>query len=331
LVLQLQTTGVDSVPATPDGFQLTSSPFVINATDAGTGQPVQIFAPPLTLTYTASPDDLAAVGGDLSRLRLAFSNGSNWIALPCTVSGSQDLSCSLPHLSVFAPVVAPPPTAPLDTDVPNGHFFKQTNGFNGAGGDGFEVTDDAQASFWTEFQRLGGVDRVGYPVSGRFQYGGYWTQAFQKLVLQWRPELGQAVPVNVLDELNRHRADGWLDRERQVPPAADTSADDGLDWDAVVARHVGLLDAYPELRAFWDAAPDALETYGLPLATKDYGAFVAVRLQRATFQLWRAADGSDPRVVVGNAGDLAKEAGVWPIEASSARAPEPALTASPSG
>jgi hypothetical protein len=55
----------------------------------------------------------------------------------------------------------------------------------------------------------------------------------------------------------------------------------------------------------------------LPLSVKDYGPLVAVRLQRATLQLWKidtpwAAAGS---VVVGDGADVAKEAGLWPIEA----------------
>ena len=55
--------------------------------------------------------------------------------------------------------------------------------------------------------------------------------------------------------------------------------------------------------------------YGLPLAVRDYGAFVAVRLQRATFQLWR--DPTGPRVAIGNAADIAKDAALWPAAAVS--------------
>ena len=115
--------------------------------------------------------------------------------------------------------------------------------------------------------------------------------------------------------------DVWLDQHRQVPPALDTAADTGLDWTAVQARHLALLDAYPALASFYSSNPNALETYGLPLAVKDYGGFVAVRLQRATFQLW-PGDGS-PTVVLGNASDLAKEDGVWPLEAITPSASAP--------
>ncbi|MBI4493660.1 MAG: hypothetical protein HY690_12790, partial [Chloroflexi bacterium] len=118
-------------------------------------------------------------------------------------------------------------------------------------------------------------------------------------------------------DLNRQGADGWLEAFRQVPRAADTSGDAGLDWEAVVARHVELLDPYPALREYYLSDPDWLETYGLPLAVEQYGPVVGVRLQRATLQLWLetvpwAQAGT---VVVGNGGDLAKEAGLWPLEA----------------
>jgi hypothetical protein len=167
-------------------------------------------------------------------------------------------------------------------------------------------------------ERLGGVEHVGYPISGRFVFRGFLTQAFQKLVLQWRPELGRVVPVNVFDELNQRGSDPWLATNRQTPYALDTSADVGLAWDQVVARHVALLDAYPALRAVFDASPDAVERLGLPLAVQDYGALVTVRLQRATLQQWEtdtpwAAAGT---VVVGNGGDVAREAGLWPADAT---------------
>ena len=231
-------------------------------------------------------------------------------------------------------LIAPPTSGVLDWDVPNGHFFQQTNGFSGAGSLGYTVTDDSSAAFWTEFQRLGGVQVVGYPVSGRFQYKGFLTQAFQKLALQWRPELNQVVPVNVLDDLNQRGSDAWMDRERQVPPAADTSADTGLDFPDIVSRHVALLDAYPELAAFYAGEDDAFDRFGLPLAVKNYGPFVAVRLQRATLQLWTVDTPSAQAgsVVTGNGADLAKEIGLWPPEATAtvqAPSPPPAAQAGP--
>jgi hypothetical protein len=75
---------------------------------------------------------------------------------------------------------------PADFPVPQGHFFTQTNSICPGVPWGYAVTNDAGIPFWDEFQRLGGVDALGYPVSRRFVYKGFVTQAFQKAVLQWQ-------------------------------------------------------------------------------------------------------------------------------------------------
>jgi hypothetical protein len=215
-------------------------------------------------------------------------------------------------------VAAPAPTEPLDFEISAGHFFKQANGYGGAGTAGYAVIDDADAGFWTELQRLGGLERVGYPVSNRFFYRGFLTQAFQKLVLQWRPELGVSVPVNVFDDLTQHGSDGWLERTRQVPVGRRDPQDGGATWDEVIARHMELLAPYPAVQDFYTSDPDALDAYGLPMSVQDYGPFVVVRLQRAALQLWTtttlsAAAGS---VTISNGGDMAKDAGLWPPSAT---------------
>jgi hypothetical protein len=305
-----------TLPALPTGFQFGGEFFTLTTS----GDTTAGFASPLVLTYRP-PAEVVKQAGDLDHVRVALAGDSGWVALPCT-TGDGALTCSVSHASVYASLVIPSAVAPLDTDQPGGWFYREANGFGGAGDTGFSVVDDAQAAFWTELQRFGGVNAIGYPITGRFQYQGFTTQAFQKLVLQWRPELNRSVPVNVLDDLNAHGSDVWLDRARQVPPAADTSADAGLSWEQVVARHTSLLDPYPALRSFYDATPGAIDVYGLPLSTKDYGGFVAVRLQRGTLQLWTQADGSQ-RVAVGNAADVAKEAGLWPLPAITAQVAPP--------
>src|SRR3989304_2235245 len=47
---------------------------------------------------------------------------------------------------------------PPDYDIPNGHFFTQTNG-GAAGGDftGYAVTNEDGVPFWNEWRRIGGV------------------------------------------------------------------------------------------------------------------------------------------------------------------------------
>src|SRR5207302_9711031 len=98
----------------------------------------------------------------------------------------------------------------LAMDLPYGHLYKQAYRFSGAGADGFSVLDDDAAALWTEFQRLGGVDELGYPVSQRFLFRGLITQAFQRAALQWSPDPGAAVRLNLLDELSQHGSDAWL-------------------------------------------------------------------------------------------------------------------------
>jgi outer membrane protein assembly factor BamB len=331
LVAQLTAPGrapnTTAVPSLPDGFHLVGDFFLITES-AATDRSGGAFAAPLTVTYHP-PASVVEQAGGLDHLRIAFSDAS-WVALPCSAGADRVLSCSVPHAGLFATLVVPTAIAPLDAPLAHGWFYRQANGFSGAGPDGFRVVDDDQARLWSEFQRLGGLGTLGYPISERFEYQGFLTQAFQKLVLQWRPELGRAVPVNLLDDLNGRGTDGWLDRMREVPPAADTQADSGLTWEQVVARHTALLDAYPALHDFYMARPDALEIYGLPLSVKDYGTFVAVRLQRATFQL-AGGQHAAANVLVGNTGDLAKEAGLWPVTAVAPvpRGTEPAVAEIP--
>jgi hypothetical protein len=161
------------------------------------------------------------------------------------------------------------------------------------------------------------VEMVGYPIGNRFQCKGFQTQAFQKLVLQWRPDLGAAVAVNVLDDLSQQGSDAWLSADRQIP-GSQAFADAGLDWAAVVANHVAMLDAYPALHDYYTARPDAIDRFGLPMGIDTFGPMVTVRLQRATLQLWlvdtpAAAAGT---VILGNTGDLGKQAGLWPLDAT---------------
>lgn len=205
---------------------------------------------------------------------------------------------------------------PADFDVAGGHFFAQTNGRDGSVA-GFSVTNADGVPLWDAFQTLGGVDVLGYPVTRRFQSDGFTVQAFQKAVLQWRPDQGGFNFLNTFDALHDHGRDDWLETYRQTPRPDDTTPDKGLAWDKVVARHLALLDGSKvpaPLKARFLADPAWLDHYGLPVSTAEYPNSVVVRAQRATFQYWKeavpwAAKGD---VTVANGGDLAKEAGLWP-------------------
>jgi hypothetical protein len=123
---------------------------------------------------------------------------------PC-FGGSPLHTRRLPALVlVLALALAQPPLAafaqqPGDWDVPSGHFYAQTGGSAGLG---YVVSDEGGIAFRSAFQRLGGVPVLGYPVSQRFEHGGFVTQAMQKAVFQWRPDTAAVAFVDVFDDLS---------------------------------------------------------------------------------------------------------------------------------
>src|SRR5207248_8263277 len=119
------------------------------------------------------------------------------------------------------------------------------------------------------------VERVGLPISRRFERDGRVTQVFQKLALAWHPELQRAVPVELFAELGRGGLDAWLDAARQVPPAGQADAEAALERD-------------PPLHAAYFAAADWQERYGSVTAIRDYGPVVVARGTRAALQRWMA-------------------------------------------
>lgn len=78
---------------------------------------------------------------------------------------------------------AVPDGAP-DYSIPNGHFFTQAA--PGQHGAGYRVANEAAIPLWDEFQRHGGVGKLGYPVSRRFIWKDRVVQRFQSGVLVWR-------------------------------------------------------------------------------------------------------------------------------------------------
>jgi hypothetical protein len=283
-------------------------------------------APPLTLTYIPSAAELDLAGGDVGRIELAESTSVGWQPLVCSrVQGS--LTCSLPQLGTIAALVAPPAAEPADVDVPTGHFYKQGNGF-GAGGElGYSIVDDAAAPLWSEFQRRGGVDTLGYPISARFVYDGSITQVFQRAALQWQPRLGETVFVDMLDALSANSADSWLDAHLQIPPRQDWSADISLSSEDVYAAHLAVLDDYPDLRGAV-VADGSLDLYGLPTAVKQYGPTLVVRFQRGTLQVWTEDTSLAPAgtQLWASGAQLGRQLGQWPASAMVPQATPLAIT-----
>lgn len=225
----------------------------------------------------------------------------------------------------------------LDYPIPNGRFFTQTNGAPlGKSPHGYSITDEGGIQFWSEFQRLGGVDVLGYPVSRRFIMDGFVSQATQKFILQWRPERKEVWFVNVFDALAEKGKDGWLLSHRQTPLHPGSAADAGLDWEGIKRRHWQMLDLDPRIKQYFESSRDPLQHYGLPISYADMGNATVLRAQRAVFQRWKEdvpwAKAGD--ITVANGGDIAKESGLLPLDALVLESPpptvpEPATTPSP--
>jgi hypothetical protein len=216
--------------------------------------------------------------------------------------------------------------------ITGGCFFAQTT--NGQGG--YSVLDDNQARFWTEYQRLGGAQTVGYPISRRFVYDGFVTQAFQKLVLQWRPEVGIVYPMNVFDELSEAGHDARLFSTRQTPYPLVNFDPPGATWAQVVAGRQALLNTNTAIRARYFSFSDPLNVFGLPTSrVEDMGNHYAVRTQRAVFQQWKEAVpwAGAGEVTIANGGDIAKEVGwfdpAWLVPENAPGSPAPTPTPEP--
>ena len=205
-----------------------------------------------------------------------------------------------------------------DYQVVNGHYFTQAGG-DPDGDAGFRITDENGVNFASEFERLGGVETLGYPISRRFEWDGFITQASQKAVLQWQPRTNRAALINLLDAFADAGLDSWLEQHAQVPPQQLFHDETELIFEEVVAARLAYLDGFPALRRVYLATPDYLERYGLPTAPiADYGAVRVLRTQRAVLQEWRVReDGALPgQVTVLDVGTLAVEAGLIPAEAT---------------
>ena len=219
----------------------------------------------------------------------------------------------LPNPGVLVPVgpvVAQPRPQPAAAPAPSptGRFYAET---------GHTVSDDGGVRFLSEFDRLGGVDAVGYPASERFEWEGFTVQVFQRVIFQWRPEADQVYFVNTFDRLHDAGVDDWLTVHRQTPPPR-AFADEGLTWDQIVQSHLAVLADYPALQsAYFSVVGDPVQANGLPTSdVTDMGNHYAVRAQRVVLQQWKedvpwARAG---QVTFALGGDIAKEAGILPPE-----------------
>ncbi len=212
-----------------------------------------------------------------------------------------------------------------DFAIPGGWFFGETSGATGLG---YRVVDD-EVRFWSEFRRLGGVTTLGYPISRRYVgKDGFTYQAFQRGVLQWRPERGVAELANTFEQLTAAGQDPSLLAAGIPLPVIDDGS--GGDWNRARQIRLGWLTD-PSIAAAFVANPNpaaiatwsvdrSIELYGLPASRPvRSGPFVVQRFQRISLQLWVDDVPGMPRPgsVVGIlGGDLLKRAGLLPAEAT---------------
>jgi hypothetical protein len=180
---------------------------------------------------------------------------------------------------------------------------------------GYQVCDDANARFLAAYQRYG-AQNIGYPISTRYSRDGFITQAFQKAILQWRPESNSAAFANVFDDLSRAGMDQRLYETRQTPFQLPSGWEGvNVPFAEAVRLRQGLLSNRPAMRTTYFAASDPLTFFGLPTSeVTDMGNHYAIRLQRAVLQEWKenvpwARAG---QVTIANGGDIAKELGLIP-------------------
>lgn len=187
-------------------------------------------------------------------------------------------------------------------DVGDGRFFADPGGSRRwAGRPGHHIENAGGIPFWREFQRLGGVGLLGRPLTERFMLSdGFVYQLTERALLQWRPELGEAVLANSLELLEGMGHDVWLHATHQVPfPIADDAA--GANWELArdtrlswmtdtIIRERFLASTDPSRAANW-TLDDSIALYGLPMSLpEDFGPFVAQRFQRAVLRHWKDQD-----------------------------------------
>ncbi len=220
-----------------------------------------------------------------------------------------------------------------DYAMTNGWFYSQTGGGNGQGYAVLNAGSDRNGNtikFWTVFQRLGGVGTLGYPVSQPYVGAdGFTYQAFQGGVLQWRPELGDAVLANTFDILETSGLGGWLTDAKGLPAAITDDGSGGNFQQAMATRLTWLTDPAIKEKFLANPNPQVIaewnDGFGLPKSRPEqHGPFVSQLFQRISIQRWTVAvPGMPPvgSVVVVLGGDLLKEAGLIPASATQVLGP----------
>ena len=201
-------------------------------------------------------------------------------------------------------------SAELDYPSTLGHFYTQANGFPlGTNENGFEITNEDGIPFWDAFDRLGRVEKLGYPISNRYDCFGFVCQATQRAILQWDPVSERVTLVNTLELIAKLGHDAWLRAQAFVPPPTGLSPDPLGDFAAIYQHRISQLAGDQPIYDAYLLDNRSLELYGLPVSSPQrIGEVIAVRFQRNVLY----HEVGDERVVAALAGDLAKQVGLVP-------------------
>ncbi|MFN8533023.1 MAG: hypothetical protein U0556_05720 [Dehalococcoidia bacterium] len=209
-------------------------------------------------------------------------------------------------LLVFAlPGSAQEPDSPLV----GGRFYTQASGQPGLG---FAVVDDASAAIYSAYVGYGGPEALGYPISRRFNSGGAITQVFQRATLQALS--GGVRPLSVMDLLSTAGLDNWLAQNYSIPPVDPT-----IDPDAALAESPSHGAAYGWLGADFNGRVTS--------RVQDFSTVRTLRTQRSAIYE-SLADGS---LFYAPAGEIARDAGIFPAAAFRAQTRAQAAAGEPAG
>lgn len=204
-----------------------------------------------------------------------------------------------------AGTLAPAAAAPA-TSHDSCRFYPQSGGYG--------VCNDGEARFLAALTDWG-IEAIGYPISERYARDGFVTQAFQKGIMQWRPENQSVSLVNVFDDLHLAGLDQALLERYQTPAPLPDGWDGGRPFSQVIERRQSLLASRPALQRAYFAAGDPLTFFGLPTSrVEDMGNHYAIRLQRAVLQEWKEAVpwAAAGEVTIANGGQIARDLGLLP-------------------
>lgn len=206
--------------------------------------------------------------------------------------------------------VASATVSELDYSTTNGHFYTQANGHPiGTHNYGFEITNEDGIPFWSAFDRLGRVEKLGYPISNRYDCFGFVCQATQRGILQWDPANERVTLLNTLELIAQLGHDEWLRAQVFVPPPTGLAPDPIGDFSSIYDHRVSQLASDWPIYNAYVSDKRSLELYGLPVSSpQTIGQVVAVRFQRNVLYHWIG----DDTVFAALAGDLAKQVGLVP-------------------